>query len=62
MCIKTKTYATQIFDNSLRAIRKRKVLLKLNRLAYIEMCILELSKVLMHKFHYEYIEIKYGKK
>ena len=50
------------FDNSLRAIRKSKVLLKLNRLVYIEMCILELSKVLIHKFHYKYIEIKYGKK
>ena len=26
----------------------------LNKLAYIEMCILELSKVLMQEFHYDY--------
>ena len=24
------------------------------------MCILELSKVLMYEFHYDYIKIKYG--
>ena len=32
----------------------------LNELAYIEMCILELSKVLMHEFHQDYIGNKYG--
>ena len=33
---------------------KNKVSLKLNKPAYNEMCILELSKVLMYKFHYDY--------
>ena len=28
----------------------------LNKPAYIGMCILELSEVLMHEFHYEYIK------
>ena len=37
----------KIFDNSLFLKRKSKLALKLNKLAYIEMCILELSKVLM---------------
>ena len=41
-------------------IRKNKVILTLNKLAYIGMCILELSKVLMCEFHYDYIKNKYG--
>ena len=41
----------KISDNNLVAIRKIKVLLKLNKPPYIGMCILELSKVLMYEFH-----------
>ena len=50
----------KIFDNDLVAIRKNKVSLMLNNPAYIGMCILELSKVLMYEFHYDYIKNKYG--
>ena len=49
-----------IFDNDVVTIRKNKVTLMLNRPAYIGMCILELSKVLMYEFHYDYIKNKYG--
>ena len=38
----------KIFDNDLVAIRKNKVTFTLNKPAYIGMCILELSKVLMY--------------
>ena len=48
----------KIFDNNLVVVRKSKVSLKLNKSAYIRMCILELSKVLMYKFHYDYIKNK----
>ena len=41
----------KIFDNNLFAIRKSKLALKLNKPAYIEMCILDLYKVLMCEFH-----------
>ena len=44
-------------DKALAAIRKRKVTLTLNEHAYITMCILELSKVLMHEFHYDFIKV-----
>ena len=44
------------FDNDLAAIRKNKVTLTLNKPVYIGMCIFELSKVLMYKFHYDYIK------
>ena len=50
----------KIFDNNLVVIRKNKVTLRLNKPAYIGMCILELSKVLMYEFHYDYIKNKYG--
>ena len=50
----------KIFENELVAILKNKVILTLNKLGYIGMCILELSKVLMYEFHYDYIKNKYG--
>ena len=50
----------KIFDNDSVAIRKNKITLTLNKPTYIGMCILELSKVLMHEFHYENIKNKYG--
>ena len=45
-----------MFDNDLVAIRKSKVILTLNKPAYIGMCILKLSKVFMYEFHYDYIK------
>ena len=51
----------KIFDNDLVAILKNKVILTPNKPAYIGMCILELSKVLiMSQFHYNYIKNKCG--
>ena len=47
----------KIFDNNLVVIPKNKVPLTLNKSACIGMCILELSKLLMYKFHYDYIKI-----
>ena len=50
----------KIFNNDLVAIRKSKVTSTLNKHAYSGMCILELSKVLMYEFHYDYIRSNYG--
>ena len=50
----------KIFENDLVTTRKNKVTLTLNKPAYIGMRILELSKVLMYEFHYDYIKNKYG--
>ena len=52
----------KIFDNNLVAIHKSKLALKLNKPAYIGVSILELSKVFMYKFHYDYIKNKYDNK
>ena len=58
MNMKTRLNVAQNFDNNLVAIQKRKVALKLNKPAYIGTCILDLSKVVMYKFHYDYIKNK----
>ena len=50
----------KVFGNNLVAIRKNKLTLTLSKPACTGMCILELSKVLMHEFHYDYIKKKYG--
>ena len=65
-----RSYVSQkIFDNELVAIRKSKVTLTLasicwqmlaSKPAYAGMSILDLSKVLMYEFHYDYIKNKYG--
>ena len=52
----------KIFDNNLVATCKSKLALKLNKPAYIRMCILELSKVLMYEFDYDYIKNIYDNK
>ena len=49
----------RIFGNDLVAIRKSKVTLTLKKPAYIGMCTLEVRKVLMYEFHYDYIKNKY---
>ena len=49
----------KMFDDDLVTIRKSKVTTKLNTPAYTGRCILELSKVLMYEFHYDYIKNKY---
>ena len=47
-CTSKPSYMShKMFDNNLVAICKSKLTLKLNKLAYIKMCILELSKVLI---------------
>ena len=50
----------KLSDNGLVVIHKNKVTLTLNKPTYIGMCILELSKVLIYEFHYDYLKNKYG--
>ena len=51
---------SKIFNENLMAVHKVKETLTLNRLAYMGMCILDLSKMLMYDIHYNYIKKKYG--
>ena len=61
MDIKTQLYVQKRFVNDLVMIRKTQVTLKLSQQAYVWMSILNLSKVYMYEFHYDYID-KYGSK
>ena len=47
------------YDNNLVTICKSRLALKLNKPAYNGMCVLELRKILMYKFHCDYIKNKY---
>ena len=50
----------KLFHNNLVMIRKSKVTLKLKKLAYASMCILDLSKVFIHEFHCNCVKNKCG--
>ena len=50
----------KVFDDDLFAIRQNKDTLTLNKPAYIRMRILELNKVLIYEFQYDYIKNKYS--
>ena len=52
----------KIFEIDLVVIRKSKGAVMLNNPAYIGMCILGLSKVLIYEFYYDYIKNKYCNK
>ena len=49
--------SSKIFNENLMAVHKIKEALTLNRLAYVGMCILDLSTTLMYDFHYNYIKV-----
>ena len=49
----------KIFHENLVAVELAKVELRLNRPIYVGFAILDLSKTLMHDFHYNYIKRKY---
>ena len=50
----------KIFHEHLVAVHMKKNFLKLDKPSYVGMCILDLSKVLMYDFHYNFIKAKYG--
>ena len=45
----------KMFDKNFVAVHCVKTVLTLNKLIYVEFCILELSKLLMYQFHYDYV-------
>ena len=51
--------SSKIFNENLMAVHKVKETLTLNMPAYVGMCILDLSKMLMYDFYYNYIKKKY---
>ena len=41
------------------AIEKKKTRVKMNKLFYLDMSVLDISKTLMYEFQYDYIKPKY---
>ena len=52
--------SSKIFNENLMAVHKVKETLTLNRPAYVGMCILDLSEMLMYDFYYNYIKKTYN--
>ncbi len=50
----------RLFFEELAALNMKKTKLYLNRPIYVGFAILDLSKLLMYQFHYEYMKPKYG--
>lgn len=50
-----------VFDENLAAIELHKSLIKMTKPVIVGMCVLDLSKILMYKFFYNYLKPKYGK-
>ena len=55
-CLNKPNFISQkIFDKNFVAVHCVKTVLTLNKLIYVGFCILELSKLLMYQFHYDYV-------
>ena len=55
-CVNKASFISQkIFDKNFVAVHCSKTVLKLNKPIYFGFCILELSKLLMYQFHYDYV-------
>ena len=55
MCKQAKFHITKIFDKNFIVVHQIKTDLTLNKPIYVGVCILELSKLLMYQFHYDYV-------
>ena len=56
LSLKPTYVSSKIFNENLIAVHKVKETLTLSNPAYVGMCILDLSKMLMYDFHYNYIK------
>ena len=52
----------KIFNENLVSVHMKKTSLLMNKPIYLGMCILDLSKIIMYDFHYNYIKSKYADK
>ena len=55
-------HITKFFTENLLAIEMKKTKILMSKPAYLGLSILELSKILMYEFWYDFVKPKYGKK
>ena len=53
-------HAIRCFSENLLAIEMKKTKVKMNKPTYLGLSILEISKILMYEFWYDYMKPKYG--
>ena len=53
-------HAIKCFSRNLLAIEMKKIKVKMNKPIYLGLSILEISKILMYEFWYDYLKPKYG--
>ena len=53
-------YAIKCFSENLVAIEMKKTKIKMNKPIYLGLSLLEISKILMYEFWYDYMKPKYG--
>ena len=52
----------KLIDDNLAIIEMKKVKVKMNKPIYLGMSILDISKITMYEFWYDYIKNKYGER
>ena len=57
---KPNYHTTKCFSENLLAVEMKKTKVKMNKPIYLELSILEISKILMYEFWYDYMKPKYG--
>ncbi|KYQ47079.1 hypothetical protein ALC60_13906 [Trachymyrmex zeteki] len=55
MIAKPNFHSRSVFSEDLIAVEMRKLEVKLNKPIYVGMCILEISKMRLYEFHYDYV-------
>ena len=59
LVVETNYHKTKSFSENLLVIEMKKTKLKINKLVYLGMSILDISKTLMYEFWYDYIKPKH---
>lgn len=62
VCAKPNFQSFKIFNDDLVAVNMRETNIVLSRPIYAGFCILDLSKIYMYQFHYDFMKAKYGSK
>ena len=55
-------HTMKLIDNNLAIIEMKKVTVKMNKPIYLGLSILDIRKITMYKFWYDYVKIKYEDK
>ena len=55
-------HTMKLIEENLSIIEMKRVKVKMNKPIYLGLCILEISKIIMYEFWYDYVKNKYGNK